>query len=226
MAYGSSMNTAKPTHSVQRAQRRDGLATRSVILETAGPIFAERGFSDATSKEICERANVNSAAVNYYFGGKENLYAEVLREAHRQLLSLEDLDEIITSGAPPETKLREFLAKLLQTATASGGLWGIKVFLRELAAPSSHAERAMTTVILPKSLRLRQLLHNITGLPEDSAVMQRATAFVVLPCISLILFPDALRTTVLPATATDSEGMLDDLVRYVMGGLRGLAGSG
>lgn len=220
------MNASKPTSSMPRAQRRDGLATRSVILEVAGPVFAERGFSDATSKEICERAGVNSAAVNYYFGGKENLYEEVLREAHRQLLSLEDLDAIITLDAQPEDKLRAFLAKLLQTATASGELWGIKVFLREMVSPSSHVKRAMSTVILPKALRLHQLLHDITGLPPDSAAMQRATAFVVLPCISLIIFPDALRTTVLPATATDSEGMLDDLVRYVMGGLRGLVCTG
>ena len=217
------MNDSNRISSGSRAQRRDGLATRSIILEVAGSIFAEHGFSDATSKEICERAGVNGAAVNYYFGGKENLYAEVLWEAHQQLLSLEDLDEIIASGATPEAKLRAFLTKLLQTATESGKLWGIKVFLRELAAPSSHVERVMSTVILPKALRLRQLLHGITGLPPDSPTAQRAVAFVVLPCISLIMFPNALRTIVLPATATDAGGMLDDLTRYVTGGLKALA---
>ena len=218
------MNASKPTPSPSRTQRRDGLATRNVILEAAGPIFAEHGYSDATSKEICERAGVNGAAVNYYFGGKENLYAEVLWEAHQQLLSLKDLDEIITSGATPEAKLRAFLARLLQTATESGTLWGIKIFLRELAAPSSHVERVMNTAILPKALRLRQLLHEITGLPPDSPTAQRAVAFVVLPCISLIMFPNALRTIVLPATTTDTDGMLDDLVRYVTGGLKALTG--
>ena len=35
--------------------------------------------------------------MNYYFGGKEGLYEEVLIEAHRQMLSLEDLNRIITS---------------------------------------------------------------------------------------------------------------------------------
>jgi AcrR family transcriptional regulator len=94
----------------RRTPRRDGQSTRMVVLEAAGQIFAERGFAEATSKEICERAGANSAAVNYYFGGKENLYEEVLVEAHRQMVSLEELDRIILSDDLPEQKLRTFLA--------------------------------------------------------------------------------------------------------------------
>lgn len=208
--------------SPKRTGRRDGLATRGVILEAAGRVFAERGFSDATSKEICERAGVNSAAVNYYFGGKEKLYAEVLQEAHRQVLSLEDINEIIDSDAPPEDKLRAFFTRLLQTATAAETLWGIKVFLRELAAPSSHAQSALLTVVLPKSERMRELIGVITRMPPNSPTVQRALAFVILPCICLILFPAQLRTAILPATAPMSEGLLDELVRYALGGLYAL----
>ena len=68
------------------APRRDGLSTRNMVLEAAGRVFAERGYAKSTSREICEKAGVNSAAINYYFGGKEGLYEEVLVEAHRQLV--------------------------------------------------------------------------------------------------------------------------------------------
>ena len=67
-----------PSPRLKRAQRRDGRSTRAVVLDAAGKVFAERGFGEATSKEICERAGTNNAAVNYYFGGKEGLYEEVL----------------------------------------------------------------------------------------------------------------------------------------------------
>ena len=203
-----------------RAQRRDGLATRNVVLEAAGRVFAERGFTEATSKEICERAGTNSAAVNYYFGGKESLYEAVLVEAHRQMVSLEALDEILASENAPEEKLRVFLESILRTAASSSDLWGIKIFLRELAAPSPFVARIMPTTVLPKADRLRSLISDITGLPPDSARMQRATAFAVMPCICLIVFPAMLRTMVLPATATDSAGLLDDMLAYVLGGLR------
>ena len=56
-------------------------STRARLLETAGEVFAEKGYEAATVREICEKAGVNLAAVNYYFGGKELLYVQTL-EAH------------------------------------------------------------------------------------------------------------------------------------------------
>ena len=61
------MNKTNPPQRPKRAQRSDGRSTRAVVLEAAGKVFAERGFAEATSKEICERAGTNGAAVNYYF---------------------------------------------------------------------------------------------------------------------------------------------------------------
>lgn len=210
----------------KRNQRRDGLSTRNAILEVAGQVFAERGFAEATSKEICERAGANTAAVNYYFGGKESLYEEVLVTAHSQLLRLEDLDTIITSAAEPEEKLRAFLERMLKTAFASSELWGIKVFLRELFSPSPFISKAMAATVLPKAAKLRVLIQEITGLPQDSAQLQRAAVFVVIPCISLIMFPDTMRAAIAPATTDDPQSMLDELLIYALGGLRALGKNG
>ena len=57
--------------------------TKARLLEAAGEEFAEKGFELARVRAICERAGANLAAVNYHFGDKEQLYVEVLREAHR-----------------------------------------------------------------------------------------------------------------------------------------------
>lgn len=50
-------------------------------LDVAGRAFAARGYAAATSKEICERAGGNLAAVNNHFGGKQGLYRSVLAKA-------------------------------------------------------------------------------------------------------------------------------------------------
>lgn len=215
-------NTHK-MHRRRRALRRDGLSTRAIVLEAAGKVFAERGFAEATSKEICERAGANSAAVNYYFGGKENLYEEVLVEAHRQMVSLEDLDQLLSSDGTPEDKLRAFLLRMLQTAADAANLWGVKIYLRELASPSPFITTVMTTTVLPKADKLRCLIHELTGLPQDSAQVERAKAFVLTPCISLIMFPDVLKKLVLPTFAADSKDVLEDMLAYALGGLRALA---
>ena len=51
--------------------------TRSAILAAAERLYAERGFSDVTLRDIVSAANVNLAAVNYHFGSKDELIAEL-----------------------------------------------------------------------------------------------------------------------------------------------------
>ncbi|MDR3165569.1 MAG: TetR/AcrR family transcriptional regulator [Synergistaceae bacterium] len=207
----------------KRAPRRDGLKARSVVLEAAGRVFAERGFAEATSKEICKLSGVNSAAVNYYFGSKENLYEEVLIEAQRQMMSLDVLSGIVSSENTPEEKLRDFLRRIVQTAVATPGHWGIRVILREFVSPSRHAIKILPANGFPKADKLSVLIQEITGLPPDSAHMQRAVALVAMPCVALILFYETLRPVLLPASASVPEELLEDMLAYSLGGLRALS---
>lgn len=55
--------------------------TRERLLKSGCEVFAEKGFHDANVADICERAEANIAAINYYFGGKQKLYEEVLTYA-------------------------------------------------------------------------------------------------------------------------------------------------
>jgi hypothetical protein len=45
------------------------------LIEATRQVFAETGFHKATTREICQRAGANIAAVNNFFSGKERLYA-------------------------------------------------------------------------------------------------------------------------------------------------------
>jgi AcrR family transcriptional regulator len=51
--------------------------TRSAILSAAERLYADRGFGDVTLRDIVAAAGVNLAAVNYHFGSKDELIAEL-----------------------------------------------------------------------------------------------------------------------------------------------------
>ena len=51
--------------------------TRSAILAAAERLYADRGFGDVTLRDIVAEASVNLAAVNYHFGSKDELIAEL-----------------------------------------------------------------------------------------------------------------------------------------------------
>ena len=51
--------------------------TRSAILIAAERLYADRGFADVTLRDIVAAAEVNLAAVNYHFGSKDELIAEL-----------------------------------------------------------------------------------------------------------------------------------------------------
>ena len=48
------------------------------LLDAAEALFAERGFEAVSLRDITLEAGANVAAVNYHFGGKENLIGAVL----------------------------------------------------------------------------------------------------------------------------------------------------
>ena len=50
------------------------LGVRARLLDAAAEIFGTYNLEGATTRQLAERAEVNQAAIPYYFGGKEGLY--------------------------------------------------------------------------------------------------------------------------------------------------------
>jgi AcrR family transcriptional regulator len=60
------------------ATQERGLATRRMILEAAGSVFAERGYSAATVADVLKRLSLTRGAVYFHFSSKEELARSVL----------------------------------------------------------------------------------------------------------------------------------------------------
>src|ERR1700756_4645596 len=56
--------------------RRSPAAIRSLVLQAARELFAERGFGDVTTREVAVRAGVTQAQVFRHLGSKARLFVE------------------------------------------------------------------------------------------------------------------------------------------------------
>jgi AcrR family transcriptional regulator len=207
----------------KRASRPDGAATRQHLLNIAGQVFAERGFADATSKEICERAGTPMASVNYHFGSREALYEAALVEAHRQIVGLDELEALIAGLSDPREKLRAVLSRFVGLSTSVSTPWGFMVMLREVLSPSAAVPALIEKAVRPKAAFMLGLIGEVLGLSPKAPAVQRAVMFAVLPCVAMMVAPKQMQAALLPAVVKDKDALAEDFVRFVTAGLDALA---
>ena len=217
------MGTTARGKTVARASRTDGSATRSHLLETAGQVFAERGFAGGTSKEICERAGTPLASVNYHFGSRESLYEAVLIEAHRQIVGLDEMVALTQSLPDARAKLRAIVGHLAAIANRSDAPWGFRVMLREVMMPSAAMPALAKKAIQPKATLMLGLVGELMRLPPGHPAVQRGVMFTILPCIAMMVAPRQISGVLLPDAARDPRALADDFVDFTLAGLDALA---
>lgn len=59
--------------------------SRSVVLEAALTLFAERGFAGASIRDIGAEAGIKSASLYAHYASKEHILSELILIAHREL---------------------------------------------------------------------------------------------------------------------------------------------
>ena len=195
------------------------------LLDAAGEVFAERGFRDATIREICGKAGANVAAVNYHFGGKDQLYVEVLRYADK-LAS--DRHPPIPEGfheLPPEQRLAVFVRQFLRRVFDTGRpAWMDRLMAREMSEPTGALEGLMERNIRPRAVALQQAVRELLGPKADEATVHRVAGSVVGQC----LFYHHCRPMIgklmpmVPFDASGVETLSEHITRLTMGGIREL----
>ena len=87
------------------------IIARQRLLEAAIEVFASKGYEGASTREICRLADVNVAAIHYYFGDKASLYRELFRPPEQLQQFPEEMDD-------PAVPVRDALAAFYRHVTA------------------------------------------------------------------------------------------------------------
>lgn len=77
--------------------------TRAALLRGAREVFEERGFLDAKISEICDRAGVAYGSFYTHFADKDAIFAELVDEMLRGLLSVMRAEPL--DGDGPEARI-------------------------------------------------------------------------------------------------------------------------
>ena len=119
--------------------------TKNRLLDAAEELFTDRGFEEVSIRELAAAADVNVAAVNYHFQGKDNLYQEVIKrrfiiQRDRTLAAIGMVLAESHDKPPLDTLIRSIVSLYLEEALSperDGSV--LKLIVRELHSQSDHA---------------------------------------------------------------------------------------
>ncbi|SDR58004.1 transcriptional regulator, TetR family [Rhizobiales bacterium GAS113] len=78
---------------------------RKAIVDAAAAAFQERGYEATALADVAEKLKTDRASLYYYFGSKEQLFQEVVREGAQR--TVEFAEAIAKKNAPAKAKLTE-----------------------------------------------------------------------------------------------------------------------
>ncbi len=206
------------------------------LLEAAGEVFAELGFREATVRDICKRAGVNIAAVNYHFGDKERLYHEVLAYSGQMAMRDHGMPGRVGPAAlgPPgsaptaEAKLLAYIKGFLERILDEGRpAWYGQLMAREMVEPTSALDLMVERYIRPQSDWLRELIGHMLGDAATPERIRMCTCSVVGQC----LFYKHCRpvvTRLMPEqgfTPADRAALAAHITRFCLGGIEAIRAS-
>ncbi|MDB4673593.1 TetR/AcrR family transcriptional regulator [Verrucomicrobiales bacterium] len=194
--------------------------TKKLILDAAIEIFATKAYHVATLGEICEQAGANCAAANYHFGSKDALLSEAIRHAFHIAEATYPIDGGLPASAPPEDRLRAFMAAIISRSFDPGPAgYFEKILGRVMASESSRKDETFGEVGRIHHQVLDPILAEMIDFKDEAELAQAETAIIALcvfqntvPGCRERLFPDGLDTPGL-------DRYIDSRTRLALAGL-------
>jgi AcrR family transcriptional regulator len=204
--------------------KRQRTGTRAQLLEAACQVFAEKGYRKATIAEICKRGGANIAAVNYYFGNKETLYAEAWRLAFQRSLDAHPPDGGISASAPCEERLRGHVLSLMRRIIDPRN-HEFEIVRKELAHPTGLLTEVMRASIEPIGRAFAGIVGELLGLKASDRQVRLCQMSIMAQCLHPMmrerfrkLFP-AQASEPLPLNA-GIEAIAEHVTRFSLAGIQ------
>lgn len=137
-----------------------GVARRQEILDRAIEVFADKGAEGTSLRAIAEKIGVSHAALLHYFGSREELLVEVLREGERR-------------HSDPEQK-REVVGMMMRAAERNVTIPGFVALYTMLLAGSLEADKQYSREFFSaRFARIRGELEQLIRVGQEDGTIRR-----------------------------------------------------
>lgn len=147
------------------------MTTREKILATAKVLFIKNGFDNTTIRDICLTAEVNVAAVNYHFRGKQQLMEAIIADIVEKC-SLHRLEIVSNRTINNEKEWRQVIIDFINSivlendSSSQTELALLRLFINTMKNRSEFFTQIHRKYFAPLD---RQLIRYIEmGLPDDA----------------------------------------------------------
>jgi AcrR family transcriptional regulator len=146
------------------------------ILLAASKLFAEKGFSNASIRDICRESGTTAPVIYYYYGSKKGLFEAVVGE---------------------KVSMREFIETLAQSADEKGPERGLESFVQNYLAffpenafepglymrDSASLDRRTANMISSDLDRIRTIASSLIQRGEERGVFRRTDPGLAADCL-------------------------------------------
>jgi AcrR family transcriptional regulator len=153
--------------------------TRQRLLAAGIRLFAEHGYRGVSVRDLCTEAEVNVAAINYHFGGKQDLYHAIFEatldmDEPRFQESMETLQTLISSSNGDTAQLAVAVGVFVKSmlghlAADEQKRWFGVLIIRELTFPTAAFDLIYQRRAEPLERMLAKIISAVNGLSVQSA---------------------------------------------------------
>jgi len=189
---------------------------RERIILAALEEFVDRGFDGARVRTICDNAKANLAAISYYFGGKKELYQEVLRYIGEIPDHLDFAAALAGENSDPETFMRKWLITFLRHSASDSRLfrYRYRMVVREMLSPSPYFSETFITKMKPRLAIVKDMIRQIRQKSTSEAEVTMIVALTLAQCLFFFNKPISGNLTDNPEYGTQNAEAIAERILF------------
>jgi len=188
---------------------------REQIAEAAMRVFAQKGFTRATNKDIAREAGITTGLIYHYFDSKEALLKAIIEMRSPAQLVYSLSPEVL--ALPPEALLRSLMLRMLNVVESDEFVQLLRVFL-----PETIHNPGLAAAGLPSYQEATTFLEGYLAAKMEGGELRRADPSMAAQALMSGIMGFVLRRQVLHdplALRYTAEEIVDGIVGTALHGL-------